>query len=450
MFVAFVGDCFKTRSVGRSQDGVLKQPPGPPGANGRIGCALLFVVVLLLPAREGPAAEGIPDGAREGSDPGAAGRSAAGASVAAARQTLTDARGRALALREELLNLGAKASLERMLELRESIREQERLARRARSQLEAASATGGALGGTADPAAGSIDEDGGPPRIGGAASGGLHQGGFSFLQWLLIVAAVLFLWWAAARWRGPIARRLVRAGSSGCGEWAECTEVLGGILQVAARTLVVVGGIGFGLVGLGVPPGAVVLGLAAGVAACAWLGRDLLQNLASGVHLLREPPYGPRDMVQLGSVAGVVEAVTPRTTVLRDRRGALHHVPHREIKSVVNLTNAWSLAVVEVRVPYDDDIHLVLELLRGVVDQLRQDEAVGGLILEHSESVGLERFEEQSAVVKVVVKTRPVVRDEVERELRRRVHQLLPEREASSPASELEGRHDELPPESGK
>ena len=52
----------------------------------------------------------------------------------------------------------------------------------------------------------------------------------------------------------------------------------------------------------------------------------------------------------VGDVAGLVERLTLRTTVLRDLKGRVHFIPHGQIATVTNFTHGWSSAVFDIGV----------------------------------------------------------------------------------------------------
>ena len=66
--------------------------------------------------------------------------------------------------------------------------------------------------------------------------------------------------------------------------------------------------------------------------------RDLLQDhvrdFLAGVFVLLEDQYGVGDLIDAGSATGRVEAVSLRSTQLRDIRGTLWHIPNGQIARV--------------------------------------------------------------------------------------------------------------------
>ena len=107
----------------------------------------------------------------------------------------------------------------------------------------------------------------------------------------------------------------------------------------------------FGVVGVQLAPllaGAGVAGVALGFGA-----QSLVRDFLSGIFMLLEDQLGVGDVVDVGStvggagnqgVAGTVEAVTLRITVIRDDEGTVWHVPNGQINRVGNRSQANSRA----------------------------------------------------------------------------------------------------------
>lgn len=131
--------------------------------------------------------------------------------------------------------------------------------------------------------------------------------------------------------------------------------------------------------------------------------------------------------MRIGDISGVVEKITLRITVLRDLEGIVHFVSHGSITRVSNLTHGWSRAVIEINISYKEDPDYVMAVLMDVANELRKDPVFGPLILDEPEMLGLDRFGDYSIVIKFVLKTHPLKRWPVRRELRRRIKRRFDE-----------------------
>jgi moderate conductance mechanosensitive channel len=157
-----------------------------------------------------------------------------------------------------------------------------------------------------------------------------------------------------------------------------------------------------------------IVGLAIGFGA-----QSLVKDVISGFFILLEDQYGVGDVVKIENFSGVVERMTLRATVLRNLEGEVHVIPNGNIHSVTVLTKEWARAVVDVTVPYKENLGNVFQVLQRVNSRLAQD--IPEQILDQPAILGVERLDESGVTVRAVVKTPPLKQFDVMREWRRRI-----------------------------
>jgi len=163
-----------------------------------------------------------------------------------------------------------------------------------------------------------------------------------------------------------------------------------------------------------------VAGLAIGFGA-----QTLVHDVINGFFILMENQYDVGDVVRLGGVAGVVESMTLRRTVLRDDTGTVHTVPNSEIKIVSNLTRDWAQMALHVSVDYRENSDRILELLKQVAKDLRNDPEYASLLLADPQVPGIERVAGGEVDYLILIRTRPGQQYPVSRELRRRIKECF-------------------------
>lgn len=149
--------------------------------------------------------------------------------------------------------------------------------------------------------------------------------------------------------------------------------------------------------------------------------QSLVKDVIAGTFMLLEGQFGIGDVVRIEGVAGMVEKITLRTTVLRDLEGVVHVIPNGSITRVSNQTKAWSRAVLDVGVAYREDIDRVLDVLRHLLAEFYRDTEWGVLLLEEPVVLGIQEFADSAVVIRCVAKTLPLKQWDVARELRRRI-----------------------------
>ena len=159
-----------------------------------------------------------------------------------------------------------------------------------------------------------------------------------------------------------------------------------------------------------------VVGVAVGFGA-----QNFIQDLISGFFLLMEDQIRVGDVVEIGGKSGLVEKITLRMTVLRDLSGNVHYIRNSQINVVTNMTKDFSCYVFDIGISYREDVDRVLEVIRDIDNEIRQDPVFSGDILEPIEILGLDRFTDSAVMIKARTKTKPVAQWTVGREFNRRL-----------------------------
>lgn len=171
--------------------------------------------------------------------------------------------------------------------------------------------------------------------------------------------------------------------------------------------------------GLDITPilaGAGILGLAVGFGA-----QNLVRDLIGGFFMVLENQVRVGDVAVINGTSGLVEAITFRTITLRDLAGVVHVFPNGTITILANMTKDWSAYVIDVGVAYKEDTDHVVDVMRRVAEELRQDSGYKDRILEPIEVFGVDDFGESDVTIKARLKTVPIEQWNVGREYRRRL-----------------------------
>jgi len=171
-----------------------------------------------------------------------------------------------------------------------------------------------------------------------------------------------------------------------------------------------------------------VIGLAVGFGA-----QSLVRDVITGFFILLEDQIRVGDVVQVAEKSGLVEKISLRTTILRDLAGNVHYVRNGEIATVTNMTKEYSRYVFDVGVAYREDVDEVMNVLREIDEELRQDDNFKDAILEPLEILGLDQFADSAIIIKARIKTKPIEQWRVGREFNRRMKKRFDERNIEIP-----------------
>lgn len=193
----------------------------------------------------------------------------------------------------------------------------------------------------------------------------------------------------------------------------------------AIVTLQVLAAVGVNLAPLLASAG--VAGVAIGLAA-----QNIVKDVLNGVLILIEDQFDVGDTVKLAGLAGVVEGMTLRKTLVRDGDGTLYVIPNSQITTVANQSVGYSVATVNVSVDFSANPDQVLALLRTIAMDIRNSDEFRKVFIGDPQVLGVDAVKGSELVFPVVFKTLATQQYGPIREFRRRVrlaleqHHMLP------------------------
>jgi small conductance mechanosensitive channel len=124
----------------------------------------------------------------------------------------------------------------------------------------------------------------------------------------------------------------------------------------------------------------ILAGIVLIVVAILFATQDVVLDYVMGFLILVEGPYFKGDWIQVGGaggVAGTVEEIGLRRTVLRDAMGSTHAVSNGLIRQSSNDTRVFSVATVEFHVLHARELDRAIETATLVTREMREDPAWG-------------------------------------------------------------------------
>jgi small-conductance mechanosensitive channel len=168
--------------------------------------------------------------------------------------------------------------------------------------------------------------------------------------------------------------------------------------------------------------GAGVIGLAVGFGA-----QTLVQDLITGLFILIEDSLAIDDFVNLGTHMGTVEALSIRTVKLRDLDGIVHIIPFSQIQGIQNYSREFGIALMRIRIAHHMKIDEAIEIVRGIAEELRNDPMMRHHIWSALEVQGIESFDAGAAILRVRMRTAPIMQWDVARAFNLRLKQRFDE-----------------------
>lgn len=149
--------------------------------------------------------------------------------------------------------------------------------------------------------------------------------------------------------------------------------------------------------------------------------QNLIKDAINGFIIIWDDRYAVGDVVDIGTVGGLVENINLRITQLRDAEGRLITIPNSAVEIVSNRSSQWSRADLIIPVAYQTDIDCALEVIEQVAQALTEDCQWSDRIWEFPQVLGVDQFSDRGILIRVWIKTEPLQQWDVAREFRRRV-----------------------------
>lgn len=163
--------------------------------------------------------------------------------------------------------------------------------------------------------------------------------------------------------------------------------------------------------------GAGVAGLAIGFGA-----QNLVRDVITGFFIIFEDQFSVGDYIITSGAEGTVEEIGIRTTKIKSWTGEVHIIPNGNITQVTNYSINNGLAVVDINVPYENDIETAEKIIEDVLAHLpeKYEQIVSQPVIH-----GIQALETSHFVIRVVAETLPVYQWSGARVIRKEVKERL-------------------------
>lgn len=147
------------------------------------------------------------------------------------------------------------------------------------------------------------------------------------------------------------------------------------IIVWAAAVLTIMGTLGVNLAPI----------LASGAVVSAVIGfgaQSYIADYLNGISMIFEDQLGIGDTVDMGGIVlGEVEETALRYTRVRDFWGVVWYVRNGQIQSVANQSQGWTYSLIEIPVPYDEDLGRVQQVIDAAGKEMGSDPQYNGVLL---------------------------------------------------------------------
>jgi len=272
------------------------------------------------------------------------------------------------------------------------------------------------------------------PGVGGASANGTAGSGVSstavedwFVQHgfriLVILIAGIVLWIVAQKAIPAMVNQTMarpKRGESREG-MKRRAETLCRVFLGLARLMIILFVLFMILAELDINIGPILAGVGVAGIAIGFGAQYVIRDLIAGVFIIMENQYRVGDVAKVADVAGLVEEVNLRKTVLRDLDGVVHHIPNGEIRVASNYSRHFARVNLDVSVSYGTDLNHAMEVINDVCNTMAEEEEWKSVIRETPQVLRVNKLGDSGIDIKIVGDVKPLEQWRVTGELRLRI-----------------------------
>lgn len=162
--------------------------------------------------------------------------------------------------------------------------------------------------------------------------------------------------------------------------------------------------------------------------------QTLISDIVAGIFLVADDAFEVGDIVVIDGFRGTVIDIGLKTTKIEDAGGNVKLVSNSSINTMVNLTNSLSLAIVEISIPYEENLSRTETLL---IERLSDMQKRIPSIVEGPYYKGVEDMGDSAVILKVIAKVKEEDRFQCTRDMKRDIYIFLNENAITVPYPQL-------------
>ncbi|MBR2578323.1 MAG: mechanosensitive ion channel family protein [Erysipelotrichaceae bacterium] len=168
--------------------------------------------------------------------------------------------------------------------------------------------------------------------------------------------------------------------------------------------------------------------------------QSIIKDLLAGVFITFERQYGVGDFVKINEFEGTVTSVAMRCTYLKNWKGEKIIIPNGQINTVVNYSDGFNMAIIDVPVAYEADIKKVVGILKEEAEKYRKDNA--DICIDEPSVLSINAFNDSSMSVRIIQKAKDRNHYQIQRDLRVAIKERFDKEGISIPYNQIVVRNE--------
>jgi len=199
------------------------------------------------------------------------------------------------------------------------------------------------------------------------------------------------------------------------------TDTLSSILVKIVGIIVLIIAVITILPEFGVNITSLIAAIGIGGLAIAFAAQSLVRDFIAGFFILLEDQYSIGDVISIAGIAGVVEDIALRRTVLRDLDGNVHSVPNGKVDLSTNMTKKYSRVNLNVSVGYGENLKHVIDIINKICQKMAEDPQWKDDFITTPSVLRVDKLGDSGIDIKILGDTKPAKQWAIMGELRLRL-----------------------------
>ena len=163
--------------------------------------------------------------------------------------------------------------------------------------------------------------------------------------------------------------------------------------------------------------------------------QSVISDMIAGAFILFEHQFSVGDYVQINEYSGTISAMAMRCTYLDTWKGERIIIPNGQIKTVINYSGKFNMAIVDVPTPYEADSEKVKAILQEEAD--RYYEANRKICYDKPQVLAISSFDESAVIMTVQMKAKGRNHFTIQRDLRMAIKKRFDKEGISIPYNQI-------------
>ena len=168
--------------------------------------------------------------------------------------------------------------------------------------------------------------------------------------------------------------------------------------------------------------------------------QSVISDMVVGAFILFENQFSVGDYIEINGYVGTVTAIAMRCTYLETWKGEKVIIPNGQIKTVINYSGPFNMAIVDIPTPYEQDSEKVLQILKDVAFNYYETHKT--ICYDKPSVVAINSFDDSSVKMSIYLKAKKRNHFTIQRDLKMAVKKRFDEEGISIPYNQIVVHHD--------